>query len=378
MTLKTGFKRSTGSYTSYNVRVYVNDSDLTTGGQDSTGVYGVYKVGGIYSCQKTGSIDRMSILFGNGSGTMMPEYRFSLQTVDINMGGYLQPSGTLFQEDACVYHTPSSWTAERYRPHEFSLTTPVSVTTGDLIAIVVEDYLETGDAWNNMNFGYASGGPRNGFPCGCRFQSSWQAQLHNPNACLMYDDDEVVEGGCAMGWCTGELIETSTTVDEIGTKWTQPCNAVFEGLSFYAAFRNVESTFEVNLYDENDVILSTYIGDAATHYRPNSSSEEKITLPMHQAKLRADTDYRIAIKPTSTTSGIGIQFECGRIDGDSDYIGIDYVNATWRENSLGIGYSTYRADAGAWTDDTARAWRIFPFYRIYGRRITSGGGKKKK
>ena len=315
------------------------------------------KLAYIFQAPKTGSIRKGAFRTGTVTTGDTVDVRF--ETVDLTTGF---PTGTLFGANTNVSHTVNA-ADDNVWLTTAALTADASVTRGDLLAMVVVNGSTPG---NMILSGVNVTGPRMqlaNLPYNATNTSGSYAVLTNTNPCFAveYSDGsyEYIPSVYPAETFNTISIATNTsgtTGDERGFKFQLPFSYQVCGAW---AWMNVPGNTNCDfiLYDsDGTTALLTYTFDGNVDLASVGISE---ILFSSSATLLANTNYRIVLKPSTTTT-------MTMYDMDVDAAAV--MDACEGGQNWHL---TYRTDAGAWTDTTTK--RPFMGLRIDGIDVSSGG-----
>lgn len=276
----------------------------------------------IFQIPKTGTIDRVG--FRTGSVTSSQTLKVGLYTMS---GG--NPSTTAY--GGMVAGTQASPAANTY--YDVTLGTTCSATRGDFVALVVE--------WNGSagNLQICAGSPtgNHDFPFVMDFTGAWNRHHRLGFNSIRYNDGSY---GKIFAMPAASIAETTfnsgSTPDERGVVFTLPVAVMCQGI--YSRWGSDSgSTFEVVLY-EGTTALQTLSVDRA-NLKDNGNNFKKFIFPAGQL-LAANTQYRVAFRPTNTTN--------------CQLYALTVNTAAMLDGYAGGQnfYLTTRTNQGAWTDTT--------------------------
>ena len=293
------------------------------------------KVAGVFQACKTGTINKIG--FGTGTVTTGADLDVRLETVSTTDG---DPSGTLATANSNATQTVADTNDNTW--FLTTLTAGHAATQGDVLAaVVVNDpttpgnmQIRTGPATQLMgSVGIA-------FKVLDHFTTAWTKQNDNHSFYIEYDDATT----CAVGSMpiasqTETSFGTSSAADEIGNIFQFPFKADVCGAWVPVEWNAAD--FDVILYDsDGSTALQTLVLDGNLGVNRVNNDYFSFFLFSGSSTLSANTNYRIVLKPT-TTSTIAIdEFN---------------VNSATIMDAFDGGqevHKTSRADAGAWTQTT--------------------------
>jgi len=314
------------------VPVFNNSITITT----ATG-----KAAHIFQIPKTGTLEHVEFMTGTVSAGSTTSFKLSWQDLDTATGA---PDGTADQYTSVLGGTMTSntWIQPGKMTNDGTSTgTQRSVTRGDFLACVIEfDIFNTGNSFALATPGEVAGDhwSAGGFPFLKRFVSpSWTDFTSTvPNAILKYSDGSYENIGTSVfpiATFATNVINTGTTPDEVGNLFQVPVGCSIKGVTFWV---DGDGDYTVVLYDSTSNILTSVTIDK--DYRSATAAAITTVYFPTSVTLSANTDYRIAILPTTATSLTVYSYTT--------------PGATW--TSLNPGGTTWkhstRTNAGAWTD----------------------------
>ena len=289
------------------------------------------KAAAILQVRKAGTVSKIS--WGTRTVTTGATLDVRLETVDLATGN---PSGTLLAAGSNASVVVAD--ADDNVRFTSTLTTPVAVTRGQKVAVVIVN-----PAVSPGNFQISSienttiAGET---PYITQFTPSWFKNTQAPAVALEYDDGsyDVAPGCFPMSAVASVVYANSSTPDERGLKFKVPfpCRAV--GAWIWA---NLSGDFDIALYDsDGTTVMASYPGDlnvgVVFDYNRN------LFLFTGTASLLKDTFYRLVLKPTTATVLGLIEFTVGAAAVMDAFEGGQNFHLTTR------------TDAGAWTDTTTQ------------------------
>lgn len=289
-------------------------------------------------CPKAGTLDRFEFLTANVANNPDNGLRLSFQDVDAagvpdgTADQYRVITGTIssntwqvpgtMTNDGTDLGTKRTVTKDEMIACVIGFENPVS---GDSVSIALQSTISN---WSGMLQSYMATG--NTTP-------TWTKTATDPIIALFYDDGTIAELTDTTLWpistVTQSVFGSSSTPDEYAMRFQIPFSMRASGLWVRADFDNAA---DVILYDNSNTSLGSFSVNSALQ----RASSPGITTRRFSSDvtLSANTTYRIAVKPTSTST-------------------ITISNATVPSNAyLGTVFGTEwymstRTDAGSWTDD---------------------------
>lgn len=291
---------------------------------DATGEQFAY----IIQIPKTGTITKVG--FRTGTVTTPQTLRVGIQTLSAG-----DPSGSAY--GSMVAGTQAAPASNTY--YEVTLGTPATATRGDYVAVVIEFDSAIGNlnlaattAWFNQNFPYvdlkAGAGP------------TWAKGGQHPVGHLGYSDGTypIILGCCPVSAFTTSTYNSGSTPDERSLKFRTTVPTSVKGVLLRLG-TSASGDFDVVLYDSDGTTALATKSVLAANALSTGNDLHRV-LFNSSVRLRANTYYRLAVKPTSANNVNLIQ--------------IDVTTAALLDNFNGgqdFHLST-RTNAGAWTDTT--------------------------
>ena len=220
------------------------------------------KIAAILTCPKAGTIDRIRVNWSAVAGTS-PTYRFRLETVvSTNPSGSLVAAGA----DASA-QAVTGW-------QTYTLTTPLTVARGDVLAVVVDYGSGTIDASNNGTARFrANHGVNTGIPRAKLNTGSWASASVLPMFTALYDDGEYLPGGLYAVASSTIDFNSSTNPDERGILWTPDEGGKLCGVRMGIRPASAAADFTIHLRDSGTgsdlatiAVDADEIGDIANTY----------------------------------------------------------------------------------------------------------------
>lgn len=290
----------------------------------------------IFEAPKTGTIDRVG--FRTGTVTTGATLDVRLETVSATDGN---PTGALLAagSNAAVAVTTSSiW-------HEVTLTTPVAVTAGQLVALVIVNPAVSPGVLNIVRF---STNPNASLPYTALFTTVWtKATTHGIFAVRYTDGTYPRIPGVLPVSILGPAasINANSTPDEVGNRIVVPMACRVAGFYwwwFAAAAPLADLTLK--LYDSTGTLLASRLVDKDSFMPSSVGAQLYLRLPT-PVDLAAGM-YRLTVNPASTTN--------------ENYTLMTTVASAGVMGAMPQGtnvYRTQRTNNGSWTDtSTERAW----------------------
>lgn len=284
----------------------------------------------VLKAPKTGTISKIYVLIGTVSGST-PTIDARLETVS---GQF--PTGSLLGTNSNNTQVVANNTG-----YEITLTTPVAVTKGDILAIVI-----TYSAGTTINVKVNNAQMQSKYPYGLLKTAGTYAAASTPVVALGYNDSTYPENyPLVPALATATNFNSSSTPDERGNIFTLPVSLRANGIQI--AYQNAlaSADFDLVLYDSNGTsVLASVSMDADTLFG-TSGGWMKVYFAS-PVTLLASTAYRVVVKPTTTNDNAWVRYQA--------------LNTTVMQALPGKGawYGTSRTDAGAWTEVTTDFYTI--------------------
>lgn len=311
----------------------LRDAGATTYTLDALGEY----IAWIIQAPKTGTISLIHFFAGavtaDGDGL-----RCRIETADGN------PSGTLVTGSSEITHvttTPNSW-------NRGTTGLAAAVTKGDFIAVKLASPA-AGTTFNGVirakfdtNKGPGVDSINQLVPY--LINAIPTAAKVSPGAmcfALEYDDGTTpyIESAIPISSIANTAFNSTSTPDERGNLIQVPVPMRVIGFYHQVTPAGANQSFDLVLYDSAGTAIATVSVDA-DQYRLAAAQSAVHLLPT-PVTISANTDYRVVVKPTVTSSISATQFVV-----DTAVGGIRLREATIN----GVCKLTTRTDAGAWTD----------------------------
>lgn len=305
----------------------------------------------------TKSIQYIGFRFGTNVSDGSSRIDVSMQDVSLTSGPPMQPDGNKDQVINMAVDVSNAW--EWIGPYNPTRT----VSYGDRLSIVFE--FDTNGRQGSDSFhlaGLATGGGSTGTltgDCiGCFYNgSTWTAGAYFPNVLLGFSDGSfgILDGSLVFSTTGVAGINSSSTPDEVGCRFSLPFPCKVDGIW---ACIDADADLDVVLYNDTTELTSAAIDANALQ----ASSGKRFIIPIAPQTLAANTDYIIALRPTTTTQ--------------ISYYTIEVANAShWAVHEGGSFAFTSRTNAGSWAASTTTK-RIFMGVRISALDdgATQGGG----
>ena len=295
----------------------------------------------IFRVPKTGTLNKVH--FRTGTVTTGDDLKVSFQNVDVTDG---DPDETVdqFRVITIADGDDDTWNITGIVSSDGTDSgTKRSVTRGEFLSIVIEfDSFVAGALEIDVNLGDAANKPVSGALYFDHKTGGTWAKHNNSLPCfgLEYDDGSFAYIPGVLPAKTYEAdtsFNTSTTPDEYGLKFQLPFKCKVGG-AWYGTI-DIDNAAELILYDSDG---STELENVTLDpdIRSIVNLERVAVWFSDDIELLADTNYRLVLKPTTTSNLI--------------YRGITVDSAGLLDQMEGgqLFHKTERTDAGAWTDTT--------------------------
>lgn len=295
----------------------------------------------IFRVPKTGTLDKFE--FRTGTVTAADDLRASFQ--DVNASGDPDDVEDQFRSIPAASVTSNTWIVPGLMTSDGTdAGVKRSVTRGDVLAAVIR--IETFVDGNlQINVHNATDSNWGGFPyIDSNTTGAYsKLSLNQPLLALKYDDGTYAFiGGHSYPFLapsTTISLNTGTNPDEVGNIFRLPFPCKIGG-AWFALTQAAAADFDIIIYDSDGITALT------TQSTDGDLGPTTAKLRFHcfdaEVQLSANTDYRMAIKPTTATS-ITARY--------SD------INAAAIMDAIEGGQNwqyTSRVDAGAWSQITTR------------------------
>lgn len=287
----------------------------------------------VFCVPKDGTIEKIGFYVTARTGTP-PAYNVGLVTIDAggiptttNYGGSATKSATFGS-------TGWAWV---------TLDTPATANAGDICVARIWPGGTPPDGSNFITVSYDNFlATMTKTPYSTYYTSMWLSGGSCSIAAVQYQTTGEVYGFPITAVANDSNISTSTTPDESGAKFQLPMAVKCCGARICLA-SGISSAFSVVLYDANNTVLASWSIADEDMYHGNGAGA-LYDYFWDAVDLAANTDYRLVVKPTSTTAV-------------STVFGIQFDAVASRTNNILIPEAsrwmkTVRTDAGAWTDST--------------------------
>ena len=305
----------------------------------------------IFQAPKTGSID--AIGFCTGTVTTGATVDVRLETVSTTTG---DPTGTLVGTTTNGAQVILGTDDNIY--FLTVLTLAASVTKGDILAAVIVNPAVSVGNLNIISYGDGVG---SNFPYCDHFTAAWAKTASAPLVTIRYNDGSYAHMPNSYGMSTTVTLSSnavqfnsSSTPDEIGMIFQFPFACAVDGCWVWL---DLDNAADIVLYDsDGTTALATVSADP--DIRSTAAAGVFYFEFTSAITLTKDTNYRIVVKPT-TTSNVTLQyFEVGTAAAMDAHPGGQELH-----------YTT-RADAGSWTETTTRR----PFMGLKISSLDDGAG----
>ncbi len=314
---------------------------------------------------RTGNIDRL--VFGVETLTgSSPTFRWRLETLGAT-GNPPRGSGTLYHANGDVTGTVTT------NKNVVTFATPVPVTAGDIITVVMTHSSGTIDGSNfiilrasAINGAIQFMGVR-GFPCSATFKASTHGTYTAmPLIVPLYDDDYPA---CSSILLSSSNAAANTTANgEDGNKFTP--NFSMDALGFYGFVRynsGASTVLNFRLYDSSGTVLRSVLSTDG-RWGASNSTQSGTFFPFDPITLEAGESYRMGCHNTGSVGRLGW---------------MTFYDAACKNIFYGDLYSefsrttrTYSGtwNEGDWTQDATSVSSLLPYVR--GINTTPGSNKR--
>jgi hypothetical protein len=306
------------------------------------------------------SIRKVGFRTGTVSLDAASAIQISIQSVSTASGPPMQPTGTILGatnnglvSDAAATFSSNAW-------HQTgALTEDVSVSPGDLIAVVIE--YGTFTAADAINITHLNSPSQQHRSQACLYTGTWAAAAVLPNVLLEFSDGSfgTLSGAFPVSAVSTQSYASNTGgADEYALEFSFPFPVQVDGamVSFSSSATGADA--DIVLYD-GTTALETVSIDGNTVASTGGTRPTFVPFTQTQS-LTANTTYRVALKPTTTTS-IALQY--------LDVSAAGHLQA----HSMGEDWTICsRLDAGAWAAGTTTR-RPLIFVRVCGFDDAAGG-----
>lgn len=311
---------------------------------------------------KTGTLNKFICVLASVADNPDNGIRLSFQDVDAATGN---PDGTQDQyRDITGTITAGAQIPGVMTNDGTNGGTKRSVTVGDFVCCVIDFVSFTGSDSITVSYhatvDFSGASVRDAYMANAPSGSYNKLAYAIPQIALEYDDGSyaLFDNGVSVGIVETATFASNSTPDERALRFKIPYGCRVIGAM---AVLDVDAALDVVLYDASNNVLGSFSIDA--NNRAGTSAGWSIGYwTGGPVTLTADTEYRVSIKPTTTTS-VGLQ---GRVFPSSAYLASNTMGAEW--------YLSTRTDAGAWSADQTRVPLISLFINGIEFTVTGGGG----
>lgn len=305
------------------------------------------KAAAIVQVPKTGSIAEIG--FRVGAVTTSADLKVGLYTVDASGNPTTTAYGGMV---AGVQATPTASTA-----YTVALGTAATATAGDIVAVVIEFNSAAGNLRINDFRGTSSNSQQ--FPYTALFTTSWSKSTATPITWLKYSDGSYsFMPGVLPAATSAELsfASNNATQDEVALRFRLPVPSRLAGFGGVIAQL---ANFDAVLYEDTTALLTYSLAASQVASSLRYPRVHKFPTPY---VLAANTTYRLALKPTTTTNITVAHYDVAaaavfnQVEGGPDF--------HWSQ----------RVDAGAWTDTVTRRPFIWLLLDQFDDGVGGGGG----
>lgn len=294
------------------------------------------------------NITKVGFLPGTVTLNAASTIKVSIQSIS-QTAAALEPSGTIlgatsngFVTEAAATYTTNTW-------HQTAaLGETVTVTDGQEIAVVIEyGTFTAADVFNVRGLALQQA---HNFPGTKLYTTSWGGQAVAPNVILEFDDGTfgTIEGSfpcSAIGTVTS--YNSTSTPDEYCMEFQVPFPCKIDAFKLDATITSSTADFKVIMYDGTSVMTNGSVTFDASVMNTNTGRLIIGRFP-GQVTLAANTTYRLALQPQSTTQSVNFY-----------YIDVNSANH-FQAHDLGTScVLSSRTDAGSWSAATTTRRPVF-------------------
>jgi hypothetical protein len=285
----------------------------------------------------------------------------SIQSVSTASGPPATPTGTILGATANGFVTEAAATFSSNTWHQTAaLGEVVAVNPGDIIAVVIEyGTFTAADAFNVTN---VTAPQSSHLAQTALFTASWGVQSVLANVVLEFDDGTfgTLDGAFPCSGINGISYASNTAgADEYALEFSFPFPVKVDGGVAMLSNSAAGANFDIVLYDGTTALETIPIDG---NQLATTSNTRGIYFGFtQQQSLAANTTYRLALKPTTTSSVSLSSFDVAAV-------------GHFQAHPMGAGWVLgSRIDAGAWSAPTATR-RPMIFVRVSACDDGTGGG----
>lgn len=309
---------------------------------DATGEKAAFS-GRVFNKDRTSkNITKVGFRFGAVTKAGGSALTVSLQDVNLAAGPPMQPDETQDQTVA-IANANASFVSNTWI-QTGTLSATRTVAFGELLSVVIE-YDGAGrlaaDSVVISGMAYhASTEWAHQMESALKTGGTWAAAGVHPNVILEFDDGTfgTLVGALPFSAASSLAFKSDTAVaDEHALEFTVPFPCKVDGFWAFVTFSANTSNFDVVLYDGTSAMTGGTVTVDANTPQSTSTAQRLIGSFSQEITLAANTIYRLAIKPTQTTSTVSLYY----IDvNDANHFQALEGGTSWRLAS--------RIDLGAW------------------------------
>lgn len=320
-------------------------------------------VGRVFFHSRTGTkaIRKVGFRFGAVTKAGGSALTVSLQTVNAAAGPPMQPDEV--QDQTVAIANADAGFASNVWYQTGSLNADRTVAFGELLAIVIE--FDGGgrlgaDSVAIAGLATAQTGPSHQSMTVLK-SGSWAVQQIVPNVILEFSDGSfgTLFGAFPCSAVSSVALTTATTPDEVALEMTWPGPVQIDGVGMLIQTNSAAADGDVVLYTGT---TATRTKSLLAEHSMASAATRPIVVPFDTTvDLAANTTYRMALKPTTTTAISLYYFEVANANHFQAHVG-------------GPGWAyTARVDAGSWdSPTTTRRPFIWPYVSGIDDALTPG------
>ena len=311
-----------------------------------------YRGAFIMQAPKTGNISAVAFL----ASVYNTQADIDVRIETINTSG--DPSGTLWAANTNIAYSVTSvgW------KETAALTASAAVVAGDLIAVVFANPGSGTPSWGLASFTGNGGNAGQNLPYCDYYTTSWAHQDRIPIIALKYDDGTYESYPCIpLSAITSIAFNTGSAATIIGAKFKLPFPARAVGCYVYL---DLDANADLILYADGSPGTELMNISLDANKRRTTTGQLFRILFDAPVSIAKDTWYRLALKPTTTTS-----ITLYHMDAASTAI-VDGM-----EMGQNFLYST--SAGGAWTDTTTRRPFMGLIFDQFDDGVSAGGGISK-
>ncbi len=292
-------------------------------------------LGRVWLPTRTGTkdISRVQFRFGTVTKSGGSAMTVSLQNIDLATGPPTQPDGTQDQTVAIANADAAFVSNTWYRTGAFSANR--TVTHGDLLGVVIE-YDGAGrlssDVVNLSNFTWFNSSAV-GY-CSLKTGGTWATASVASNLLLEMSDGSFgrLDTGIPVKAFNSHAFNTGSAADEFAMAFQVPFKCKIDALGAILTIAGGTTDFELILYTGTTPTVTASV-DGNTY---NAVGTRTVLLPIAETELAANTQYYLAVKPTTANNVTAFSYDVDNANHLSLYPG----GTSWTY--------TNRVDGGSW------------------------------